>query len=202
MELGVSNYFSCGKMIKSNQVLGDLPSSKELYRNTMNLAWPSALERVLVSLVGAMDTMMVGALGAPAIAAVGITQQPTFILLAIIFSLNTGVTAIVARRCGEKDFHAANKILRQSIILIGLISTIMAMIGFFFAPSIMSWMGAENDIITDAVIYFRIIVIGMFFNALSLNINAAQRGAGNTKVAMYTNIIANLVNLIFNFILI
>ncbi|MGL6173778.1 MAG: MATE family efflux transporter, partial [Cellulosilyticaceae bacterium] len=46
------------------------------------------------------------------------------------------------------------------------------------------------------------IVIGMFFNALSLNINAAQRGAGNTKVAMYTNIIANLVNLIFNFILI
>lgn len=202
MPLGLSDYFSTGKMIKPDQVLGDIPPSKELYKNTMNLAWPSALERVLVSLVGAMDTMMVGVLGAPAIAAVGITQQPTFILLAIIFSLNTGVTAIVARRCGEKDYESANKLLRQSIILIGLISTFMAGIGFIFARPLMTWMGAQGDIINDAVSYFRIIVIGMFFNSLSLNINAAQRGAGNTKIAMYTNIVANLINLVFNFLLI
>lgn len=62
-------------------MLGDYPPTKEVYQNTMNLAWPSAVERILVSLVSAIDTMMVGGLGAGAIAAIGITQQPTFILL-------------------------------------------------------------------------------------------------------------------------
>lgn len=202
MELSLSNFFNCEKMIKPAQQIGAIPPSKQIYQNTINLAWPSAVERVLVSLVGAMDTMMVGILGAEAIAAVGITQQPTFILLAIIFSLNIGVTALVARRCGEEDYVSANKILRQSIILVGILSALLACIGFIFARPILNWMGAGSDTLTDATIYFRIIVIGMFFNALSLNINAAQRGAGNTKIAMYTNITANLVNLVFNFLLI
>lgn len=202
MELSLSKFFSCNQMIKPEQQIGTIPPSKQIYQNTMNLAWPSAVERVLVSLVGAMDTMMVGVLGAEAIAAVGITQQPTFILLAIIFSLNIGVTALVARRCGEEDYANANKILRQSIILVGMLSALLACVGFIFATPILSWMGAGSDTLTDATIYFRTIVIGMFFNALSLNINAAQRGAGNTKIAMYTNITANLVNLVFNFLLI
>ncbi|MEG0712968.1 MAG: MATE family efflux transporter [Niameybacter sp.] len=196
------DFFSCQKMITESQKLGSIPPSEQIYKSTMNLAWPSALERILVSLVSAMDTMMVGVLGASAIAAVGITQQPTFILLAIIFSLNVGVTAIVARRCGEEDFASANRTLRQSIIIVGLLSIILATIGFLFAKPILTWMGAEADVLHDAILYFRTIVIGMVFNALSLNINAAQRGAGNTKIAMTTNVIANLVNLIFNFLLI
>lgn len=196
------DFFSCDKMIKDTQKLGELPPSKQIYKETINLAWPSALERLLVSLVGAMDTMMVGVLGASAIAAVGITQQPTFILLSIIFSLNVGVTAIVARRCGEEDYESANKTLRQSIIIIGALSIILACLGFIYARPILTWMGAKPDVLTDSILYFRTIVIGMVFNALSLNINAAQRGAGNTKIAMYTNITANVINLIFNFLLI
>lgn len=202
MELGITHYFSCRNMVKKDQLIGDCPPSKDIYKNTMALAWPSAVERMLVSLVGAMDTMMVGGLGASAIAAIGITQQPTFILLAIIFSLNTGVTAIVARRFGEKDYNRANKTLRQSIILVGILAFFLACLGFIFAKPILMWMGAAEDVLHPATLYFRIILIGMWFNALSLNINAAQRGAGNTKIAMYTNISANLVNLTLNFLLI
>ncbi|MGL4345823.1 MAG: MATE family efflux transporter [Cellulosilyticaceae bacterium] len=198
----LTQFFSCKQMIRSDQLLGDCPTSRTIYKETMNLAWPSALERILVSLVGAIDTMMVGVLGAGSIAAVGITQQPMFILLAIIFSLNTGVTAIVARRFGEQDYDNANRTLRQSIILVGLLSLLLSCIGFIYAKPILLWMGAEPHVIGDATVFFRIILIGMFFNALTLNMNAAQRGAGNTKIAMYTNITANLVNLVFNFLLI
>ena len=93
MELSLSNFFNCEKMIKPDQQIGAIPPSKQIYQNTINLAWPSAVERVLVSLVGAMDTMMVGILGAEAIAAVGITQQPTFILPAPI-QLKIGLAKI------------------------------------------------------------------------------------------------------------
>ena len=74
MELGVSHYFSCKNMVKSDQILGECPPTKTIYKTTMQLAWPSAIERVLVSLVSAIDTMMVGGLGAGAIAAIGMTQ--------------------------------------------------------------------------------------------------------------------------------
>ncbi|ONI45779.1 hypothetical protein AN641_03395 [Candidatus Epulonipiscioides gigas] len=189
-------------MIKKEQIVGDIPSTSRLYKDVFGLAWPSALERILVSLVGAVDTMMVGGLGPLAIASIGITQQPTFILLAIIFSLNVGVLSIVARRCGEKDFEAANKVIRQSILLIIILSIILSMIGLCFSKDLLILMGATPDVIDDANNYFRIILCGFIFNCVGININAALRGAGNTKISMVSNITANLINLCLNFLLI
>ena len=51
------------------------------------------------------------------------------------------------------------------------------------------------------MIYFRVIQVGMIFNVLSLVINAAQRGAGNTKIAMITNVTSSIVNIIFNYLI-
>ena len=47
MELSLSNFFNCEKMIKPAQQIGTIPPSKQIYQNTINLAWPSAVERVL-----------------------------------------------------------------------------------------------------------------------------------------------------------
>lgn len=198
----LSNFFSCQHMLSSGAPVPDCPPSKQVYKTTLNLAWPSVIERLLVSFVSALDTIMVGVLGASAIAAVGLTQQPTFILLAVIFSLNIGVTAIVARRFGEENYENANTILRQSIVLITALSVILSCIFYVFAEPILAWMGAEPDVLPLSIDYFKIVLIGMPFNALSLNMNAAQRGAGNTKIAMRANISANLVNLTINFLLI
>lgn len=45
-------------------------------------------------------------------------------------------------------------------------------------------------------------MIGLFFNGIGLTINGAQRGVGNTKISMQTNLSANVVNVIFNYFLI
>lgn len=194
--------FSIQGMIKPEQVKGELPTSKEAYKIAFKIAWPSAIETALVSLVGSIDTMMVGGLGAAAIAAVGITNQPKFILLAMIFSLNVGVTAIVARRRGQDDKDGANSCLRQSLILSFVLALIMASVGFIFARPILLFAGAESDVIDLAVGYFQILMVSLVFTSISLTINAAQRGSGNTKVSMRTNLAANGVNLVFNFFLI
>ena len=99
-------------MVKKHHVQGGLPSAREAYGTCLKMAWPSALESVLVALVSSVDTMMVGQLGPAAISAVGITTQPKFILLAVIITLNVGVTAIVARRKGEGDLKGANRCLK------------------------------------------------------------------------------------------
>lgn len=202
MEYLVKRVFSCRYMVKPEYVKGELPLTKDGYRATLKIAWPSIVEAILVSLVAAVDTMMVGSLGPKAIAAVGITNQPRFILLAVILSLNVGVTAVIARRKGADDIKGANSCLKQCLIFSVLFGTTLAMAGIIFARPLLTFAGAHVDIIDTSVTYFRIILVGMIFNSICLTINAAQRGIGNTKISMYTNITANLVNVVFNALLI
>ena len=95
--------FSCQYMLKDGDRLGDIPSDREGYKRAINMAWPSIIESVLLAMVTLIDTLMVSSLGEEAVAAVGITSQPRLIVLALIFSLNIGVTAVVARRKGQMD---------------------------------------------------------------------------------------------------
>ncbi|MEF9853789.1 MAG: MATE family efflux transporter, partial [Hydrogenoanaerobacterium sp.] len=182
--------------------LGNLPSTQAAYKRNFGLAWPSALESVLISLVASVDIVMVGVLGPNAISAVGITTQPKYILLSVILSLDIGITALVARRKGENDIVGANRCLKQGIIISATLSLIMTVLGFIFAKDIIRFAGAGNDIIGDATTYFQIILIGNFFASLGLTINAAQRGIGNTKISMRTNVVANIFNIVFDYLLI
>lgn len=194
--------FSTAHMVPQSRICGELPSSRQAYRNALAIAWPSALEAFLVALIAAVDTIMVGSLGAEAISAVGITTQPKFVVLTVIISLNVGVTTIVARRKGENDPVSANRCLRQGIILSTLLAFTLGVFAFVFAPQLLIFSGAGADILADSVVYFRIIMIGNFFYSVGLTINAAQRGVGNTKISMTTNLTANIINLVFNYLLI
>lgn len=64
-----------------------------------------------------------------------------------------------------------------------------------FADQIIEFCGSSEDTHAMAARYYRIIMGGMIFNVLSMGINAAQRGAGNTMIALRTNLISNLVNI-------
>lgn len=198
----MKKFFTVSGMIKPNQIIGELPPTKAIYNNFFRMAWPSALEALLVGLVSAVDTMMVGGLGKNAIAAVGITNQPRFILLAMIFSLNVGVTAVTARRKGQGDQTGANNTLRTAIILATIISLTMAALGYLLAKPILIFAGAEESYIHDAMTYLRILMFSIPFQSLNLTINAAQRGCGKTKISMWTNVASNLVNIVFNYLLI
>lgn len=195
-------FLSVQHMIKADRVVGPIPPSRDVYKRTFKVAWPSAVETVLICLIGAVDSMMVGGIGPEAIAAVGLTNQPKFVFLALIMSLNVGVTAIIARRTGERDYQGANRCLRQSILLSVIISLTMTFLAMYFAVPIMEFAGAQADTIQDATDYFRIIMMSLFFQSVGLTINAAQRGAGNTKISMTTNLAANGVNIVFNYLLI
>lgn len=198
----LKKFFSSEYMVKPENRMGIIPPTREVYKTAIDIAWPSALEAVLVQLISSVDLIMVGGLGPVAIAAVGLTNQPKFILLAIILSLNIGVTAVVARRRGEEDVEGANRTLRQSIMICGVLAFMLSILGYSYARPLLIFAGAQSDVIDSSVIYFRIICIGNFFTSMSLTINAAQRGVGNTKISMRTNVAANVVNLVFNYLLI
>lgn len=194
--------FDVKRFLRGSEPLGDVPPGRSMYRNALLVAWPSILESFLVALVGLIDTVMVSSLGSFAIAAVGLTTQPKFICLAIFISLNVAVSALVARRRGENNRESANSILVQALIITISLTIIISVAAVVFADPIIRLAGSAEDTHEYAVTYFRIISGGMVFNVLSMVINAAQRGAGNTKIAMRTNMVSNGVNIVFNYLLI
>src|SRR5690554_2330063 len=175
---------------------------KDLVKKTLSIAWPSATEAFLISVIGAVDMMMVGRIGKEAIAAIGISNQPKFILLSAILALNIGVTVVISRRKGQGKQDLANNTLQTTLLISLLLSVGLSVLGFIFAEPFLKLAGAEVSYIGTSVNYLRIILVGNIFLGLALTINAAQRGVGNTFIAMKTNLIANFVNVVLNYFLI
>ncbi len=188
--------------LKGIECQGDLPKQSELVRNTLKIAWPSVVESFLVSLTGFVDTIMVGALGSSAIAAVGLTTQPKFLALSVFFAIATALSSIIARRRGENNRESANKILKTAMVF-GLVLTALVTVLFLSIADFMLFLiGSEEQTHEMAKSYYMIIMSGTVFTTTGLFINACQRGAGNTMIAMRTNVTANIVNMTFNYLLI
>lgn len=175
---------------------------RALVKETINMAWPAVIESFFMAFVGLVDSYMVSSLGKNAVAAVGITSQPRFVALSIFFALNVSVSALVARRRGELKKEEANSILASAFSFALILSAIISFLFVYFAGSIMQLAGSNMDTHELSVQYFEIIMAGMVFNCISMCINSAQRGAGNTKITMRTNVTSNLVNVVFNYLLI
>lgn len=175
---------------------------KENIHITFQMAWPSIVESFFVAFAGLVDSLMVSSLGSYAVAAVGLTTQPKFIGLSMFFAANVAISALVARRRGEEKQEEANRILSTAVVFILAASVILSIIFVLLASPIIRFCGSTPETHDSAVVYFQIIMGGMIFNCIQMGINSAQRGVGNTKITMRTNVTSNTVNIIFNYLLI
>ncbi|MBR5307097.1 MAG: MATE family efflux transporter [Oscillospiraceae bacterium] len=198
----ISKIFDPYKLLGDSEQIGDLPDARTIFKKTVNIAWPAVLESFLISIVAMVDNIMVSSLGTYAIAAVGLTTQPKFVFFALIISMNVALSALVARRRGENDRQGANRVLKQAIVIAVIIIAVISVVSTAFARPLLLFCGAQADTIDPAVEYYRIIMAFSFFQLFSMVLNAAQRGVGRTKIAMRTNIVSNVVNVLFNWLLI
>ena len=182
--------------------------SRENFRNVINMAWPAIIESFVVAFAGLVDSFMVSRLGSYAVAAVGLTTQPKFVGLAMFFAINVSISALVARRYGEKDRKNANQVFVTAMRFVIIASIVLSVIFVVGADPIIELCGSseegEKELATHeaAVTYFRIIMGGMIFNCVQMAVNSAQRGSGNTKITMKTNVTSNAVNIVLNYLLI
>lgn len=189
-------------MLKDFQPLGEIPTAKQGFSNALDTAWAAIAETFLVALIATADTLMVSRIGEHAVTAVGICTQPRYLAQTLILALNIAITSICARRKGENDQEGASSALKQGLILSGIFSVILTLIFYPMAGNLIKFMGAQPDAMGEAIGYFSIIVLGLPLNNIALTISAAQRGVGETKASMVINMSANIVNVVFNYLLI
>ena len=205
MSRNLFSFFDVRRMLPASMRgnSAEIPAGRDMYKQYISIAVPSVCEMVLISLISMIDTVMVSGLGTDAVAAVGLVGQPRMIMLCLFFALNVGITAVVARRKGENRKAEANAALRTAIVMILGLSAVLMAVLLPLSSALMRFAGAEEGrtlgLSTD---YFMILGCALPFQALSMGICAAQRGVGNTKLTMQVNITSNVVNVIFNYLLI
>src|SRR5688572_25734729 len=173
-----------------------------LRRAIFLLAVPMILELVMESTFAVVDIYFVGKLGPSAVATVGLTETYLFLLYSIAMGLSMSVTAIIARRVGEKKKEEAGKSAIQSIILGCLASIPFSIAGIFFAKELLTIMGGDEWTINNGYRFTQWMLGGNVVIMLLFVINAIFRGAGDAAIAMRVLWIANGINIILDPILI
>src|SRR3989441_756907 len=105
--------------------------------------------------------------------------------------LSIGVTAMVARRIGEKNLEGAAEAAVQGIALGVIVAVVVGAIGATLAPRLLALMGASPEVLTVGSTYARIMLGGNVVILLLFLINAVFRGAGDAAIAMRVLWLAN-----------
>ena len=171
-------------------------------RVILTLAWPLFLEQILSTLVGFIDTAMVGTLGVTATAAVSISNPFMFLFNGIVIALGVGLTAYVARSVGAKDYDSARAYIRHAFLILLMIGIPITILTVVLNRQIPLWMGAEEDILDTAAQYVLITSIFRLFGMGTMVLSSVFRGRGDTKTPLYINMGVNLLNVAGNYLLI
>jgi putative MATE family efflux protein len=160
------------------------------------LAIPMLIEMVMESIFALVDLFFVSRLGKHAISTVGLTESVLTIIYSIAMGGSMGVTALVARRVGEKNYKKASDTAMQALCAGVIVMVLFSIAGFIFAPNILRMMGAERETIAMGGNYTRIMMASSVVIAMLFLINGIFRGAGDASIAMKSLMLANIFNII------
>ena len=104
---------------------------------------------------------------------------------------------------GLAILNGANRVLRQALLLTTIFGTIAAVVGFVYSETLIRFMGAADEqTLAGGTIYLKIQMAGFVCLAMTRTFTAALRGVGSSRITMTYNLISNVANVVFNYILI
>lgn len=189
-------------MLAHADIDGMMRDRKAARRAVLALAVPVVIDQILQTATQMADMIMVGRLGAAAVAAVGLSNQPFNIAQGVFMGMGVGATALVARFIGAHDRARADRTATQALGISMLMAAIMAVVGYAKAPALVRFMGAAPEVLPDGIAYMRILMPGLFMLVINMILSASLRGAGDTKYPMKVNAALNVANIVGNYILI
>lgn len=171
------------------------------------LLWKFSLPAIIGMSVNALysivDRIFVGrGVGTIAIAATTVAFPIMIIFLAVSMLIGIGATALVSIRLGEQKKEEAEKIVGNAALLLFVLPLLLAMVYLLFPDPILRMFGASEDVLPYARDFTQIIVLGAVFASIGFGMNNFIRAEGNPTIAMLTQIIGALINIVFNYLFI
>ncbi|MBP7776437.1 MAG: MATE family efflux transporter [Acidobacteria bacterium] len=167
------------------------------------LAWPTMLQNLVAGLQGVVDHALVGnMLGYAANAGIGVAWQIFLVVIVFMASLFTGQAVLVARFAGAGDHDKVNIVVYQAFITAVGMFAILAPIGYFATPFLLSLVNAAPEVRAQALPFLRINFVFSIGMLLFFMLSAALRAAGDAKTPLRLGVTMTVLNLVFNLALI
>lgn len=166
------------------------------------LAWPAIMTFGLESLVGLIDTLMVGRLGANAVAGVGVGTQILNAVSVLNMALATGTVALVARHIGANERHMAEAVVQQSIYIAVAMGVTIAVPVVLWAPHVVGIFKVDAHVLEAGTAWVRTIMFAVPAMATFAVIAAGLRGAGDMRTPLVIGALVNVLNVVMGYVLI
>lgn len=181
---------------------------KKLQKNIFILTIPIFIELAFFIMMGTVDTIMISgyekansfAIGS--VAAVGNASTVINLFGVLLNVVSTGISVVVSQYLGAKKESDAKKTILTGIIIQFFIGILIAGLLLLLGQSLFRLIGTPEEIINLSYQYLFYTAISLLFIAISNAISASLRSYGKTTAVMVTVIIANIFNIVFNFIFI
>ncbi|MGI6434715.1 MAG: MATE family efflux transporter [Syntrophomonadaceae bacterium] len=168
-----------------------------------NFSLPAIVGMSVNALYNVVDRIFVGrGIGSLAIAATTVALPLMVVLMAVSILIGVGATALISIRLGEQKKAEAEKIAGNAITMLIVLPAFFATLFFIFTEPILVFCGASPEVLPYARDFTQIIMLGAVFGSFSMGVNNFIRAEGNPRVAMYTQLLGAVANVVLNYIFI
>jgi len=174
----------------------------EFYKPLIALAVPLILQNIINNSHGLIDTFMVGGLGETELAAVTLGNNVFFMLMLMMFGIQSGTGILISQYWGRKDTKTINRILGLGFMVSGLISAIFITIVIIAPRTVMSLMTPDAALIDVGVQYITSVAPAFVLNALTMIYLSAQRSMENARIGLAVLLISTISSTFLNYLLI
>lgn len=171
------------------------------FRSNLSLAAPVMMGMLGHTLVGLVDNIMVGQLGTAELAAVSLGNSFMFIAMSVGIGFSTAITPLIAEADSEDNQERCRSVFKHGLFLCMTLGVVL-FLGILLAKPLMYTMQQPKEVVELAIPYLNLVA----FSLIPLIVFQAQKqfsdGMSLTRFPMYATLIANLVNILLNYLLI
>ena len=171
------------------------------FRKNLSIAYPVMLGQLGHVLVGLADNVMVGQLGAAPLAAVSLGNSLVFIALSLGIGFSFAITPLIAEADGAGDSDTGKAYFHHGILMCGM-NGLFLFVLLWLAKPVLRYMDQPEEVVEMAIPYLEIVAFSMVPLMLFQAYKQFADGLSQTRYAMYATLLANLVNVLFNYLLI
>lgn len=152
-------------------------------------------------MVGFVDNLMVGQLGAAPLAAISLGNSLVFIALSLGIGFSFAITPLIAEADGSGDLDKGRSYFHHGVILCAATGIILFLM-LLLAKPILYHLDQPPEVVDLAIPYLEIVALSMIPLMIFQAYKQFADGLSQTKYSMYATLIANVVNIVFNYLLI
>jgi putative MATE family efflux protein len=175
---------------------------KEINKKIFSMILPITIENVLQMIAGIVSMGMVGRIDVLAVSALGISMRITQIVWALFKGIAVGATVFVAQYYGAGEHKKMLIVIQQTMLSTIAVVAVLEVLIYIGAPALLSVFNPNAELMQQAVVYLRLVSLGLPFLAMMLVIGGVLQGMGNARTPMLITMMMNIVNIVVGYVLI